>query len=205
MQNKPSIKRKKDAEFGPAKELKQNADGTYSENFEQKTSTSDTITKNPVGLALMSMNDAENYAYANADEEGKKELLARKIEELNLKENDPKLEKIADNTKKSMNDRYLDSARPIEERAQFKEDDKKPGLLSSIVSMFTGGSSDVNNSKLVADQKQSSTTVTNITNNNVNQNTDNSVSNSAMVNKASIDHEDQTARFLSGSEAVAEY
>ena len=40
-----------------------------------------------------------------------------------------------------------------------------------------------------------------------NDNTDNSVSNSSMVNKVSIDHNDQTAAFLSssGSSAVAEY
>jgi hypothetical protein len=232
----------KDAEFGPAKELKQNADGTYSENFEQKTSTSDTITKNPVGLALMSMTDDEFLQYNSADKKGKKILLARKIEELNLKKNDPKLESAYDKIQAKKDDMLLSpEARRAKyeakfeaksnaflekknneraqfmdpskfnfspfgiSKAQFKEDDKKPGLLSSIVSMFTGGSSDVDNSKLVADQKKSSATVTNITNNNINQNTDNSVSNSAMVNKVSIDHNDPTSSFLSGSAAVAEY
>ena len=205
----------KDAEFGPAMRidedgnvvpLEADADGTYSGNFSQTSKMSGTITKNPVGLALMSMTDDEFLQYNSADKKGKKILLARKIEELNLKKNDPTLEKIADNARKSMNQRYLDSAKPIEERAQFKGDKSGGGLLSSIVSMFTGGSSDVNNSKLVSDQKKSSTTIIN-NNNNINQNTDNSSVSNSMVNKASIDHNDQTAAFLSssGSERVAVY
>ena len=205
----------KDAEFGPAMRIDEDgnrvlatdADGTYSGNFSQTSQMSGTVVKNKIGLALMSMTDAENYAYVNADEEEKKALLARKIKELDLQPNDIKLENTYDN-QMSFNDRLLRSNRTDRSRAQFEENKSGGGnFLSSIVSMFTGGSSDVNNSKLVSDQKNSSTTIINNNNNNINQNTDNSVSNSSMVNKVSIDHNDQTAAFLSssGSAAVAEY
>ena len=107
---------------------------------------------------------------------------------------------------KNLQDTITSKLEEVDGKAQFKEDDKKPGLLSSIVSMFTGGSSDIDNSKLIADQKQSSTTIIN-NNNNISQNTDNSVSNSSMVNKMSVDHNESSAAYLSssGSERVAVY